>query len=75
MQATWRTLAGWIDAERYEETRAFLEIQRKEARWWRDASVLYFQTFSKRPITDTCGPPDDSLEHYMSIDRRHVPGN
>jgi alpha-glucuronidase len=75
MQAAWRALEGRIDAERYEETRTFLAIQEKEARWWRDASVLYFQTFSKRPIADACGPPADSLDHYMAIDRRYVPGN
>ena len=57
-QAAWRTLEGRIDAGRYEETRAFLGIQEQEARWWRDASVLYFQTFAKRPIAaDACGPP------------------
>ena len=43
-------LPTFVDAERFEETRAFLAIQESEARWWRDASVLYFQTFSKRPI-------------------------
>ena len=48
MQAPGRSLAGRVDAERYEEVRAFLAIQEQEARWWRDASVLYFQTFSKR---------------------------
>jgi alpha-glucuronidase len=71
----WTDLARSIDAERFEETRAFLAIQELEARWWRDASVLYFQTFSKRPIADECGPPQETLEHYMSIDRRFVPGN
>jgi alpha-glucuronidase len=75
MSATWRTLDGRIDRERFEETRAFLAIQEKEARWWRDASVLYFQTFSKRPIQDACGPPEHSLEFYESIERRYVPGN
>ena len=75
MQATWERLTGRIDAERYEETRAFLAIQQHEARWWRDASVLYFQTFSKRPIQDSCGAPEHSLDYYMSIDRRYVPGN
>jgi alpha-glucuronidase len=75
MQSTWQSLAGHVDGERYEETRAFLAIQEKEAKWWRDASVLYFQTFSKRPIEDTCGPPAESLEHYKSIDWRYAPGN
>jgi alpha-glucuronidase len=75
LRRTWARLDGRIDAERYEETRAFLAVQEQEARWWRDASVLYFQTFSKRPIVDTCGPPAQSLDYFMSIDRRYVPGN
>ena len=74
MEKTWQGLAKFVDAERFEETRAFLAIQEKEARWWRDASVLYFQTFSKRPIADSCGPPADTLEHYMSISSRYAPG-
>ena len=73
MQQTWRQLAAFVDEERFEETRAFLAIQADEARWWRDASVLYFQTFSKRPIQDACGPPQHTLEHYMSIDNRYAP--
>jgi alpha-glucuronidase len=72
---TWETLAASIDRERHDETRAFLAIQEQEAKWWRDASVLYFQTFSKRPIADDCGPPAETLEHYMSITLRFVPGN
>jgi alpha-glucuronidase len=73
MQQTWQRVAGLIDAERFEETRAFLAIQADEARWWRDASVLYFQTFSKRPIGDACGPAQHTLEHYLSIDHRYAP--
>jgi alpha-glucuronidase len=74
MQAAWAGLATFIDTERFEETRAFLAIQEKEARWWRDASVLYFQTFSKQPITDACGAPAGTLDEYMSINSRFVPG-
>ena len=73
MEKTWRGLSKYVDAERYEEARAFLAIQANEARWWRDASVLYFQTFSKRPIQDSCGPPANTLEHYMSINSPYAP--
>jgi alpha-glucuronidase len=72
---TWDALAPLIDRQRHDETRAFLAIQEEEAKWWRDASVLYFQTFAKRPIADACGPPANTLEHYMSINLRFVPGN
>jgi alpha-glucuronidase len=76
MEGTWRGLARFVDPERFEETRAFLAIQEHEAKWWRDASVLYFQTFAKQPIAaDTCGAPSDTLEHFMSINNRFVPGN
>jgi alpha-glucuronidase len=74
MQRTWNTLARFVDAERFAETRVFLAIQEQEARWWREASVLYFQTFSKRPIEDDCGQPPHPLDHYMSIVSRNVPG-
>jgi alpha-glucuronidase len=71
----WADLAPFVDRERHDETAAFLAIQEEEARWWRDASVLYFQTFSRRPIADECGQPSETLEHFMSINRRFVPGN
>lgn len=74
MKATWKTIERHVDAERFDETRAFLDIQEQEARWWRDASVLYFQTFSKRPIQDACGAPGQTLDHFMSITSRYAPG-
>jgi alpha-glucuronidase len=75
MKQTWQRLERFVDAARFAETRAFLDIQEKEATWWRDASVLYFQTFSKRPIADACGAPARTLDEYISINTRYVPGN
>jgi alpha-glucuronidase len=74
MRATWDAQRGRVDPERYEEVRAFLAIQEKEARWWRDACVLYFQTFSGRPIPEGYERPAHALEHYMAVDERYVPG-
>jgi alpha-glucuronidase len=75
MQATWKSLEGRVDRERHEETRAFLAIQEKEARWWRDACVLYFQTFSGKEIPEGYERPEHDLAHYMAIEKRYVPGN
>ncbi len=75
MQATWKSLEGRVDAERYEQVRAFLAIQEKEARWWRDACVLYFQTFSGKPIPDGYERPAHDLGYYVAITSRYVPGN
>jgi alpha-glucuronidase len=75
MRAAWSAQAGRIDSERYEETRTFLGIQEREARWWRDASILYFQTFSKQPLApDSCGPPSRTLDDYRTIVSQNVPG-
>jgi len=75
MRDTWRSLDGRIDPERHAQVLAFLDIQEKEARWWRDACVLYFQTFSGRPIPAAYERPAHDLEHYMAITSRYVPGH
>ncbi len=74
MQATWSSLSRFVDAERFEQVRSFLRIQEQEARWWRDASVLYFQTFSGRPLPEGYEKPAHDLEFYESVDKRYVPG-
>jgi alpha-glucuronidase len=75
MQVTWRSVEGRVDAERHDEVRAFLAIQEQEARWWRDACVLYFQTFSGKPIPASYERPGHDLGYYMAIAKRYVPGN
>ncbi len=74
MQATWAGLAAHVDPERYEQVRAFLKIQEQEARWWRDACVLYFQTFSGRPVPEGYEKPAHDLEYYKKLDHRYAPG-
>jgi alpha-glucuronidase len=49
-RATWATLDHAIDTERHEAIAKKLEIQERDAVWWRDACLLYFQTFAKRPL-------------------------
>jgi alpha-glucuronidase len=74
MQVTWSQLAGLIDSERHEQVAAFLAIQEKEARWWRDACVLYFQTFSGRPLPEGYESPERTLDELMETETKHVPG-
>jgi len=40
----------FIDAQRFKEVQSKLRVQARDAVWWKDACLLYFQTFSKRPI-------------------------
>jgi alpha-glucuronidase len=75
MRKTWATLAPYVDAERFAETTAFLAIQEKEARWWRDASLGYFQSLSGRPFPRGYAPPERALQDYESISTPYAPGN
>jgi alpha-glucuronidase len=75
MRETWKSLEHFIDAERYKQVTTFLGIQEKEAQWWRDACIAYFQTFSRRPLPDGYEAPEHSLEYYQSLSFPYAPGN
>lgn len=74
-RATWAGLAPRVDAERHAQVAAFLAIQEQEARWWRDACIAYFQTFSKRPLPAGIAPPAHPLEYYEALKFPYAPGN
>ena len=57
----WDALAGAIDPERHGEVAKKLAIQERDAIWWRDACLLYFQTFSKRPLPAGVEKPAKTL--------------
>ncbi len=75
MRRTWSGLANFVDTERYQQVSAFLAIQEKEAQWWRDASIAYFQTFSHRPLPAGYAPPEHDLQYYESLCFPYAPGN
>jgi alpha-glucuronidase len=75
MRATWQGLASYVDARRHAGVSAFLAIQEREAQWWRDASVAYFQSISKRPLPAGAAPPAHSLDHYKALDFKYASGN
>ena len=74
MQHTWNSLYGLIDEERFEQVRMLLNIQEQEAEWWRNACVLYFQTFSGMPLPKGLKQPGKSLEYYESLQFPYAPG-
>lgn len=67
MQKTWSSLEGKIDEERFEHVKSLLSLQEKEAEWWRDGCVLFFQSYSKLPIPSEYEKPKHSLEYYKRI--------
>ncbi len=75
MQKTWEKMKSLIDEERFKQTKMFLSIQEKDAAWWRNACLLYFQTFSRRPIPSNYEKADHSLEYYKALRFQFAPGN
>ena len=75
MRKTWSGLAGYVDPQRFAQVSAFLAIQEKEARWWRDASIAYFQKFSQRPLPAGYAPPEHDLQYYESLCFPYAPGS
>lgn len=64
----WDALSGLIDTERHAAVAQRLAIQERDAVWWKDASLTYFQTFSKRPLPFGVQKPERTLEDYKKID-------
>lgn len=75
MRETWATLATHIDRERFDQVSAFLAIQEKEARWWRDASIAYFQSLSGRPLPAGYAAPEHDLAYYEALCFPYAPGH
>jgi len=74
MQHTWEKLRPYIDSERWSEVNMLLDIQQHDAVWWRNACLLYFQTFSRLPLPPNRETPDHSLDYYEKIQLYFAPG-
>lgn len=72
-QKAWDKLEPYLDTQRFNEVQAKLKIQAKDAVWWKDACLLYFQTFSKMPIPYELERPVHELEELKKIklDMKH----
>ena len=65
--ATWDAMQPYVDKQRFDEVQRKLRIQARDAVWWRDACLLYFQTFSKRPIPQDMEHPIHNLDEMMKF--------
>ena len=74
MQRAWNSAEPFMDAERFQQVKMLLAIQEKEAVWWRNACVLYFQTFSQMPIPAGYEKPAQSLAYYEALKFPYAPG-
>ncbi len=74
MRNAWASVAGKIDAERFAEVDMLLRIQEKEAHWWHDACLEYFQSKSNLPFPVGVSPPEKSLDYYENLTFPYAPG-
>jgi len=74
MLTQWNALEGKIDPHQFNQVQMALKIQQQEAKWWRNACVLYFQQFSKKNNPNGLEKPEKSLEAYQSMKFPHAPG-
>lgn len=61
-QTIWAGVKNKMEAQRWNEVNDKLTIQFKEAQWWRDACLLYFQEYSNQPFPNDINIQDISLE-------------
>lgn len=62
MQRQWDALEPWVDAARFADIRHRLAIQAADARWWKEACLLYFQEFAQMPFPDDVAPATHTLD-------------
>ena len=75
MQKKWNDVKAKVDADRFNQVKMLLQIQEDEAVWWKNACLLYFQTFSKLPIPANYEQPNKTLDYYKSLRFPFAPGN
>jgi alpha-glucuronidase len=64
-QKIWDKAEPYVDAQRFKEVQSKLRRQVRDAQIWKDACLLYFQQFSRRPIPYDIERPVNDLEYLM----------
>ena len=67
MQETWKAMEPYVDKERFSRIAERLSIQKNDAVWWKDACLLYFQTFSKMKLPKGIRKPEHKLKDLMKV--------
>ncbi len=66
-QNVWDRMEQFVDKEQFQLVQRRLRIQSRDAVWWRDACLLYFQTFSNKPIPYQLERPVHNLDELKKI--------
>ena len=67
MQKQWDSVERFVDPEIFDDIQRRLRIQARDAQWWKDGCLLYFQTFSGRPFPLDVEPAVHNLDELRAI--------
>lgn len=70
----WEALRDHIDPERHAAIAADMARELKDARWWRDASLAYWQSVNGLPLPAGARPIPESLDAYKARSFPEAPG-
>lgn len=62
LQRQWNRLEGAVDPEIFHDVQVRLMTQTRDAEWWKDGCLLYFQSLNGMPFPDFLEPPVHTLE-------------
>jgi alpha-glucuronidase len=69
-QKIWDRVESYVDTQRFFEVQSKLRNQCRDAQIWKDACLLYFQQFSRKPIPYDIERPVNDLEDLIPTDRK-----
>ncbi|MCK7533525.1 MAG: hypothetical protein MZV63_22075 [Marinilabiliales bacterium] len=74
LREDWKNMSAVIDKERFAEVDNLLARHERDARIWKDGCLLYFQTFSRKPIPPGIETPEKELPFYIKHTYTDIPG-
>jgi alpha-glucuronidase len=66
-QQLWDSVEKQVNTQVFKDVQSRLSIQVRDAVWWKDACLLYFQEFAEKPILYDIERPIHSLEALKKI--------
>ena len=73
----WQSVKPYVDDERYARQLGRFMRQARDAQWWHDACLLYFQQFSHLPFPSDMRPCifrlEDLMKYTLNIDNYTAP--
>ncbi len=74
MNVIWQDAGPLVDEKIYTHVKSHLDIQLREAQWWRDACLAYFQSIHGLPFPAGSAPPPRDTEYYRALRFPYAPG-